>query len=290
MNPKRRIKRPIFIVGCNNSGTTILRDALLLHPELGGPEREGQLLDGLPERFNKPLLCAWRLWASKILRIGRTSMLDIHARTETDVTGNDAFHLDAVYSQTLDKEKRFIEKSPINTIRTRYLQTVYPDASFVAIVRSPIAVAEGICRKKKQIGNYRIGSLYLAVNHWKSANKRLLSDAFQLQRFMLISYDELVRDPAQTLKKIFRFVNLDPDLCPYYPDFSTNLDNVKRSRLSTLKRSFITAGATPIAGYLNFEQDSLSPKLTTALQFVGTLSASLAALRILCVTKTFKKS
>ena len=46
------------------------------------------------------------------------------------------------WSQNWDLSKQFlVEKSPPNIIRTRFLQAMYPNASFVTILRDPIAVS-----------------------------------------------------------------------------------------------------------------------------------------------------
>ncbi|MBW2664630.1 MAG: sulfotransferase, partial [Deltaproteobacteria bacterium] len=44
----QKLEKPIFVVGCCNSGTTILWRSLLSHPDFSGPTTEGQDLKTLP--------------------------------------------------------------------------------------------------------------------------------------------------------------------------------------------------------------------------------------------------
>ena len=59
-----KIKRPVFIFGCSNSGTTILWQALKNHIKLSGPDMEGQDIKELPDKMKHYLgKATFRLWA-----------------------------------------------------------------------------------------------------------------------------------------------------------------------------------------------------------------------------------
>jgi len=275
----RRIRRPVFVIGCNNSGTTILWRALAAHPELASHGREGQLIDGLPSRFGPPLDCAWRLWASRLMRVGGRSMLDLHARTEHDVVEADADRLDHAYARALGDSGRLVEKSPPNTIRTRYLQAVFPDATFVGIVRAPLPVVEGICRTNERLGSYGLGSVALAADHWASANGRLLEDSAHLRRLLLLRYDDLVNDPAATLAHAFEFIGVAPPW-PLPPDMDRDRDARQASRLPSRARRFAAFATGEVATRLDVAVDRSAPGPGATTLRLARLAAQVTAARI----------
>ena len=95
-----------------------------------------------------------------------------------------------------------LEKSPPNTVRSRWLQRNFYPSRFLAIVRNPYAVCEGIRRRKE----YQIDK---AALHWKTANECLLSDLEHIERKLLIRYEALTDDPPHSFAQIADFLNLD---------------------------------------------------------------------------------
>lgn len=226
--PRRRIEAPVFVVGCCNSGTTILREALRAHPDLAGPACEGQDLEGLP-----PLLRHF---------LGRqTSRMYAHPRfreayraTERELNGRIADRIDGVYAEHARAGRRFLEKSPANAMRTRFLQALYPDASFVVIVRDGLAVSEGI-RRKRAFDPERphlaglSTTLTEAAQQWFHANWNVLRDLPHLRRTVVISYEDLVADPTSTLESVWRVCGLAPISMPALSfDDDRNVRQVQR--------------------------------------------------------------
>ena len=74
-NSQKRIEKPIFVFGCNNSGTTILGKALQSHKEIDCPPDEGPLRPGWPKEMTH-FLCShtFRIWAHPIWRKGNETL------------------------------------------------------------------------------------------------------------------------------------------------------------------------------------------------------------------------
>jgi hypothetical protein len=229
----REASRPwIFIIGCNNSGTTLLYEMLGLHSEITLLPHEGQYLTRLlplPATAGCP-----RVW---------TERLDVFRLTEEDdgVDG-DRLVFDWVSQAERPLRRLIAEKSPPNTLRSRWLQKVFPAAAFIAIVRSGYAVAEGVRRRQGY-------DLERCAQHWSLANHLMLEDAERLERFLLVRYEDLLGDFTGVAESIATFLQIDGTALLGFPAWELtvhNMDNAA-SRLSDYNhRSLANLSATDL--------------------------------------------
>ena len=184
----------LFILGVNNSGTTLLEDLLGRHAGIAKLPGEGQRLTRA--LFSPVRLKVRRLWTEKVESFrrfpGRGDAL-LTARVKWDWLG-----LYPVGGRT-----RFLmEKSPPNSVRGPWLQHHFKPASFVALTRSPFAVAEGIRRREGH-------SIERAARHWTVANRIMIDDLDRLDRHLLLSYEDLCADPSRQMDRVTRFLGID---------------------------------------------------------------------------------
>ena len=103
-----------------------------------------------------------------------------------------------------------LEKSPPNTLRARWLQKNFYPSRFLAVVRSPYAVCEGICRRH----NYTIEA---AASHWVRSNECLFADMQLLEKCMWFKYEDFTENLEEHLDSIRAFLDLkipfDMDRC-----------------------------------------------------------------------------
>lgn len=192
----------IFVCGLHRSGTTLLHDLLRHCPAVGAltgtgvPRDEGQhvqsvftpaLAHGGPGRFA----------FDPVARMTEASAKDLSRERDTLLREWGAY-LD------LDK-RRFLEKSPPNLIRTRYLQALFPGASFIFIVRHPIPTT---LATKKWEKSAHLTHLELML-HWHVAHALMLRDVPFLERAITIRYEDLVADPDACLRDLIGFLDLD---------------------------------------------------------------------------------
>lgn len=174
----------VFIAGCNNSGTTLLREVLGSHQEMRALPREGQVLTDVlptPTRLGVPRLFGTRL--------------DVFRWTEDS---NPAPALRAKYDWSRYFPRRaghLLLKSPEDLVRTRWLQRNFSPARFVAIVRSAYAVCEGTRRRSGH-------SITDAAIHWTKVNECLLEDMDHLQHALLVRYEDFCASPSEHLARI----------------------------------------------------------------------------------------
>jgi hypothetical protein len=198
LTPMVRPRQWVFVVGCYNSGTELLTHLLGSHPEVAALPDEGQFLtDQFPADYELGLP---RMW---VLRE------DLFRLTEND-PGPDALRLEREWLMRLDRSRPvFLEKSPPNAARTRWLQAHFENAHFIAIVRNGYAVAEGI-RRKAEPRHLRDGwPLELCARQWSRSNEILAEDAAWLERILWVRYEDLACDPRGELARVLRFLGLD---------------------------------------------------------------------------------
>lgn len=190
----------IFICGLHRSGTSVVHRLVRCHSCVTGiagsvaPEDEGQHLQHLlpsDRAFNGVGNFAF----------DEAAHLDETADLDRDEVRR---HLARHWGPYLDCSKAFyVEKSPINLIRTRFLKTVFPRARFVVIVRHPIPTALATAKMKRQ-------SILKSLLHWSVAHRIFIKDLSYLKEVIVIRYEDLVADPALEMKKIWGHVGLDP--------------------------------------------------------------------------------
>ena len=267
MSLESKIWKPIFVIGCCNSGTTILWEALKAQREISGPVVEGQDLEGMPELMThflgKHTFRMWahylheRPWGWKQARGKVESKAGMHPGdrlayyvTENDWTEEHQRQIEDVYQKHIIPGTRLCDKSPAHTLRARFLQKCFPDTTFIAIVRSPYAVAEGIVRKRRDDHWKRPEFFCLRTQicdgayQWRGANEVIVSyqkDSL-LKRLKIIKYEDLVRNPKRVLTEVFSFCDLPTEKgCCYFPIFEEDRNQrqiayLKKDDINTITR------------------------------------------------------
>ena len=140
--PFQGITRPIFIIGCGRSGTTIFGTALSKHKKITYLNEPRHLwFSAYPETD---------IWTPKAhSRNGRLVL------TFADVEGRKSRKLSQLFRFETIKTGRpiLIEKLPINNFRLSFIHKIFPDARFIHIYRNGIEVARSI-EKRSVRGNW----------------------------------------------------------------------------------------------------------------------------------------
>ena len=156
----------VFVGGLHRSGTTLLARMLGEHPQVSGLqdtgvwEDEGQhLQDVYPtaKKLGGPGRFAFHPQAHLD---ARSPLIDHDARAR----------LLAAWEPFWDLDRRvLVEKSPPNLVRMRFLQAVFPQARFVAVLRHPLAVSYATQKWSRT-------PLATLLRHWVVAHERFMAD------------------------------------------------------------------------------------------------------------------
>ncbi len=196
-------QRFVFVGGLHKSGTSLVARCLAEHSLISGfrntgvPRDEGQHL--------QTVFLSDRAY-------GGPGKFGFHPQahlTEASglVTAENRALLLAEWGSHWDLTKQvLLEKSPPNLIRTRFLQALFPEASFVIVMRDPVAVAYAT-QKWSRTG---IDSL---IEHWLVCHEIFERDRPHIRKLHVLRYEELVERPQSSLEGIFSFLDLDPVEC-----------------------------------------------------------------------------
>jgi hypothetical protein len=184
-------KQWIFIVGCYNSGTTLLHDVIASHPSVAHLPREGQYCT---DQLTVPSEVGMtRIWAL------RPDLFIPSPGNEPDADKLKRQWCGLMSNPTLPV---FLEKSIPNAARIAWLNDNFPNAHFIALIRNGYAVSEGIYRKAGQ-------SVEIAAKQWRQSNRIMLDQLGQVEHKLLLKYEDVTSQPAESLDKIMAFLKLD---------------------------------------------------------------------------------
>ena len=183
-----------FIVGCNNSGTSLTQSILSRSDRVSAFHFEGQ-------RYTRAITRASRRGHERVW----TEFLDELRMTENDPS-EPSLRLFHDWYTSLNKpvEELIVEKTTANVVRMRWLQAQVPSARFIVLVRDGYAVVEGIYRKGER-------DIRRAARHWNTVYKIAVQDAQQLDNLMFLKYEDLVGKHDETCQKLADFTGIDYD-------------------------------------------------------------------------------
>lgn len=196
--------RWIFIIGCYNSGTTLLNSILGSHREIAGLPHEGVVLtDALPRPEEEGWTRMWHKCYDE-MHIGVSEGEERARRIQR--------HWSLYYEP---RGTNLLEKSIANTTRILYLQKHFRPAYFIYLVRDGYAVAEGIRRKANpgRWGNAEYDSEYpidLCARQWQRTDDIVSETRPSVEQFLQLGYEELTSRPVHSLRQITEFLGLPP--------------------------------------------------------------------------------
>lgn len=238
--PGAPVERPIFLIGCGRSGTTLLYDILCGHPSLSWFSNYTDRWPGLPQ-----LAALSRSYAP--MKRGRVSLrraplpsegyriFDYYsARStadnnkpliESDVNPVEGLALRRVIATHIHFGGgcRFINKNTRNTRRVRFLRELFPDARFVHLVRDPRATAASLLRaafwpqlrfwwrdnrSAEELPSIRPETL--AGEMWvREVGAGLRDGLLDPSAYMEVRYEDLVTEPRAEVNRVLEFVELE---------------------------------------------------------------------------------
>lgn len=232
------IEKPIFIVGCHRSGTTVLYETLAQHPDLVYFTNASSLLPHTPILTNQ-IISLFGEIKQKVERFSQDG-LQISSKTPSEgiriwelyASISDDYCLDEAYNNpemddylrlTIKKHikyfqgQRFINKNPDNSVRMRYLNKLFPDAYFIHIVRDGRAVCCSLLKFRKAAAeffgsNHRHTNSGVKVKAWQEI-------ARYWQTEPVLSTGLLWREVLQTIDRDRAFIPPDRYLELRYEDF-----------------------------------------------------------------------
>lgn len=201
-----RPDRWIFIIGCYNSGTSLLKSVLAQHEEISVlPGRGGIYAEELERAETYGWTRMWHKCFEELRMEPGPDALEIARSIQRKwalVLGGDASNV--------------LEKSIVDGVRMPFLNAYFQPAYFIYIVRNGYAVAEGIQRKANP--GFWSNQTYpddqypidLCAAQWRETDRVVEMDCADLDHFLCITYEELTESPVQVTRRVTDFLGLSP--------------------------------------------------------------------------------
>ncbi len=287
---KRLIHKPIFIIGCGRSGTTIFNDILCSHKDLAWFSNYSNryypifpfiasscAFNSLPGfrqllRHRRPRPSEgynlWN-WCHPVPNSPSDPPL-----TEIDITQRAYSKCRRIVADHLrfSGKKRFVNKNTRNTRRIRYLNKIFPDARFVHVIRDGRAVVasllnvyfwkdlqlwyEGYQKRDKPRVN-RKNDIERAARLWvEEVNiARDARDHLLAAQYREIRYEDFVNDPVSTMQKTCVFLELEwtPEIQQHITEVNIrNLNHRYRDRLTKSQIRVLNEMLQPVFNDLGY--------------------------------------
>jgi hypothetical protein len=217
-------KKWVFIIGCYNSGTTLLTEIFEKNNQLNVLPDEGVMLTN---QLPRPEDYGWqRMWS----QCEEKMLIDEHKATEA------ARITKRHWSHFVDRNPSIVvEKSIANAVRMSFFQENFPNSYFIYIVRNGYAVAEGIKRKANVMeeNQAKLGKKYTIeypAKQWQRSIEVVENQKGEIKNFLEISYEEMTADLKETCLKVTNFLEIDPfDDTTLQGDFEVHGNKMKVS-------------------------------------------------------------
>ena len=255
-----KVQKPIFLIGMGRSGTTVLAEAISIHKDLGWISKYLEVFPSLPQlsflhklvdipflgvylrgkkkqskglinfirRFLPYCVENYNIWEKFC---GKKFSFDYLAHQKASEAEKEAV---IKYVRTLlkyQRKKRFFAKFT-GPPRICFLQSIFPDAYFIHVIRDPRAVVNSLLKVKfwreggglerpwwkglpeeyiKEWEKRNRSPLALAALQWKRVVSLTWEEKKYVQHghFIEIRYEDFVEKPHEYLTKIFHKVGLE---------------------------------------------------------------------------------
>ena len=213
------------------SGTTLLRLMLDSHPQLAIPPETGfipELIaaarpdDATPEAL-LAALTSHRRWGDFGLEGD-----ELLARWRALDTIRPRGAVRAFYELYAEKQgkPRWGDKTPGYTLHMRRISRVLPEARFVHVIRDGRAVAFS----RTTTLALRPVEIDKVAKRWRKRLTKARRQGAQLDHYLEIRYETLIRDPEPTLREVCEFIELewDPVILDYHERSADRLSEIDR--------------------------------------------------------------
>ncbi|HXV76593.1 MAG TPA: sulfotransferase, partial [Candidatus Polarisedimenticolaceae bacterium] len=241
-----RIDRPVFLVGVQGGGGTIVARTLYRHPRAVYASGNSRFWAGLDEIHNSrhtirdlpeslihrsahffnvdgrldchPIYGYQRCWLYAI-----DEFLDRYRRTAADADESTSLALRRVIGKTLLayahdlRTARFVDMSQLYTIQLSYIAELLRgcDPRFVLLTRNPYVTVARAARKEYDGHGTKVEmtteqKMRCAIEHWHNSYRLALDDA-RGRPLLQVKYEDFLEDPLREVRRICEFTELEFD-------------------------------------------------------------------------------
>lgn len=217
-----QLPQAAFILSPPRSGSTLLRVMLAGHDDLFSPP-ELHLLPFASLREREQSLGATYLHEG--LQKALMELMDIDAASSASLIENleaKDFSIYQMYAFLQEKagDRLLVDKSPTYALELDTLEraeTIFQKAKYIHLTRHPYASMESFAKLRldKLFGAQQNNPYRMAEEFWLKSHQNILnfSQKLEPERYHLVQYENLVRQPEQELKRMCKFLET-----PFVPE------------------------------------------------------------------------
>jgi len=245
LNPKNYIVsnrmnciiNPVFLLGCQGDGLTLLSRMLRRNPQVVSVTGNSNYWAGADEMQNvlEPLLSSeisgirinvpshpilkpprsWSYACNELIDKYRKTDKDFNERLEKKIK-NAIGMVIRRYGKKI-ANPRFVDKSQVFTVKISFINELLKDCNpyFILVTRNPYAscfrAAQGKAGDMRRYSKFLTldERIKICIEHWNNSMKAVEEDKNKVKNFMSIKFEDLLKSPENILKKICNFVKLD---------------------------------------------------------------------------------
>lgn len=247
------IWQPIFLIGAERSGTTLLRLMLDSHSQLSWCNEFEYSVDLVSDEQGWPALDDYYKWLATH-RIFRATNFQIDRSLEYPQLINDFL----VQKKTSDQKP--LVGATVHRHFDRLLR-IWPDAKFIHIVRDGRDVARSC------IGMGWAGNVWTAIERWIEAENlwTQMKQTLPKEQQIEITYESLISQPKTTLSELCDFIGIafEPAMLDYHKTSSYDVPdpqllNQWKHKLSNREIQLVESRISQMLVERNYELSGLS--------------------------------
>jgi hypothetical protein len=222
---------PIFIVGANRSGTTLLRLILNAHSRIAIPDELLYITSYLAGRgiqqWKDPGFSSsrYRRFIENFLERNAEALspLDLEQLADRIATSSPP-NFRSPYQMTLEAwahhhgKERWGEKTPSNIFYAETILEMFPDAQFIHLIRDPRAGVASM----QDVWFFSDDPVFNALNRKKylTEGQSILEKHVPASQRRIARYEDLVRDPESVVRSLCAFLGetFEPHMLEFYED------------------------------------------------------------------------
>lgn len=264
------MERPVFVIGCPRSGTTLLHHMLLSAGGFAIYDTESNVFNMLVptfgdlrlERNRRRLLDAWL--NSHLFRASGLERETLRQRLlDEGRSGGSFLRILMEEIARAQRVNRWVEHSPSHLFHVAEIRQAFPEALFVHVIRDGRDVAVSLGKmgwfQKLPLANHD-GVLAAGIFwQWMAGWGRKCGSTLG-PNYAEVRYEELVQQPRAALKRLEQFIQHDLDY-----------DQIQRTAIGSVKKpntSFLSERDTGAFNPLERWKRDLTPRQLLELEFV----------------------
>lgn len=219
-------KKPLFLVGCPRSGTTLLQSLLAAHPEIASLPESRFFQYAVPcQRYPKPNYQSRRYKLGMISTILKPRLTEFF---QQEINRPDLLHyfpkipLLRLYSLQFIKimniiaeeenKSIWLDKTPEHLYFLKEIEKFVPKVKMIHLIRNGSHVVASLYEVTHKYPESWDGAwdIERCIDRWKQSievSRRYL----QKENHIMVRYEQLVANPPEILKKICKFIGVEFD-------------------------------------------------------------------------------